>query len=36
MDYESFDLLQEIMEENTALGDSRVLYDELHFYIDLE
>ena len=36
VDHESFDLLQEIMDEDTSLGDSRVLHDELHFYIDLE
>lgn len=36
VDYESFDLLNLIMDEDTSFGDSRVLNDELHFYIDLE
>ena len=36
VDYESFDVLQEIMSEDTSFGDSRVLNDELHFHIDLE
>ncbi|KAL3941107.1 MAG: hypothetical protein SGBAC_004489 [Bacillariaceae sp.] len=36
VDYETFDLLGEIMEEDTSLGDSRVLRDELNFYIDLQ